>query len=984
MPQAKTLIEVALPLAAINRACENERSGFGHPSTLHLWWARRRLAATRAVVFSSLVEDPDDPNANPTFVEACKKLNYGATSEEIAALKAHAEKNRERRLRGQNATSFKRNIPQNARGDNDSPRMRLFDFIERLVEWEATTNENIMAKARELIHIATNGHSPSLLDPFAGGGSIPLEAQRLGLEAYASDLNPVAVMINKAMLEIPPRFAELLPVNPRDRKDVLAGKRTKWKGASGLVADLRYYGEWMREQAFERIGHLYPKINNQTVIAWFWVRTVACPNPTCGIEMPLASTLSLSTKSNNKAWVEPILADDADRFHFDVKTGDGTPPKAPKIGRGVNFRCLACGETASDNYIKAEGQAGRMSAQMIGIASEGHRRRNYHTVNDAHLRAANEAYPMWEPDFEMSTHPQYMAPPRYGMTRFSDLFSPRQTLALDTFSDLVPDVRKKVHADALAAGLSDNGVPLRLEGKGATAYAEAVTLYLALNVGRQANRLSTLCFWDTGSQKVQQVFSRQAYTMNWNFVEANPFSNSSGNFLGQLKYLTKVIERLGRNGYAQAMKSDAVTANYERKALYSTDPPYYDNVPYADLSDFFYVWLRKCMRSIYPDIFRTALVPKKDELVADHERLGGRDKAKEFFEDGLRKVFQQMENSTVDYPVTIYYAFKQTAGKKNTKGGRAEYSGWETVLKGLIESGFTIQRTWPMKTEQDENIKKNRNAISSSIVLVCRPRPVSAPNTTHRLFLNDLRAELPSAVAEMKSGNISPVDLPQASIGPGMAIYSRYSKVSKEDGTPLAVSNALDEINKALTLALEEPISGLDPASQWAAQWFELHGFTAGQFGAADNMARAKNISMDDATLTGVVKSAKGRVKLIYWKDYPKLYPERLWEPRPGSPATVWEGAHHLIHRLLGRPYIEVDDTRNWGEPGAAELLKKLPDDVVAAVHDLAYWLHNICQRNSWTDEALDYGELLISWSEISRLAASAGISGGQGQLPLA
>jgi putative DNA methylase len=741
MTYRKKLIEVALPLEAINEASAKEKSPRpGSPNTLHLWWARRPLAACRAVIFSSLVDDPNNLDAPPKFVQACRKLP-----------------------RGKNAA------------DHDTPRQRLFDFIEQLVQWESATDEGVLGTARKLIQLATDGNPPPLLDPFAGGGSIPLEAQRLGLEAHASDLNPVAVMINKALIEIPPRFADMPPVNPRDREKI--GGSANWKGAAGLAADVRYYGEWMRNKAWERIGHLYPDCNGETVIAWFWTRTVKCPNPACGAQMPLAAAFALCTKRGKKVLVQPQIDRTQKTVSFTLYRGSGDLPSPPKVGRGVQFRCLVCGETASEGYIKSEGMSGGLGSQMMGIVTEGLSGRSYYAPEKNHERIALNANPGWQPDYQLSTHPQYMAPPRYGMTSIADLFTQRQLVALATLSELVSETRKQALVDAIKTGIPGDNLSLREGGTGIEAYVEAICVYLSLAVGRQANRLSTLCFWDSGGEKVQQVFSRQAFTMNWNYVEANPFSSSSGNFLGQLDYLLKALEKLNLPYPATVRQQNAVTYEYPNRFLFSTDPPYYDNVPYADLSDFFYVWLRRGLSDIYPDIFGTVLVPKEPELVADHQRHNGRDSANAYFENGLKTVFVNMRRATYSgYPLSIYYAFKQSEIVDSDENVVSS-TGWETMLSALVDAGFTIQATWPMRTEQTTNIKKYRNALASSIVLVCRPRPDDAQMTSRREFVNALRRELPAALREMQSGNIAPVDMAQASIGP--ARYGRLQPLQQ-------------------------------------------------------------------------------------------------------------------------------------------------------------------------------------------------------------
>ncbi|MBN1565667.1 MAG: DUF1156 domain-containing protein, partial [Anaerolineae bacterium] len=814
----KKLIEVALPLEAINVASAREKSiRHGHPSTLHLWWARRPLAACRAVIFTSLVDDPDDPTAPPEFVEACRKLPKRAN--------ALVE---------------------------DTPRMRLFDFIELLVQWESTTNEEVLDTARHLIRLSTDGNPPPLLDPFAGGGSIPLEAQRLGLEAHASDLNPVAVMINKALIEIPPRFANRPPVNSRDREKI--GAQTGWKGAQGLAADVRYYGEWMRERAWERIGHLYPKgPNDETVIAWLWARTVKCPNPACGVQMPLVSSFWLSKKKGRKAWVEPQIDRRAKTVRFEVKTGNGLPPDAPKEGRGAKFRCLVCGEMAPDEHIKAEGMAGNMGAQLMAIVTEGDRQRNYYSPAPNHEQVAAQAQPTWVPTGELADDPRNIWCKQYGLIDFADLFTPRQLVALTTLSDLVSAAREVIHANAVAAGLPDDDVSLREGGSGAQAYAEAVSVYLAFALDRLAEKCNTLSSWQNTADKVRGVFARQAIAMVWDYADVNPFSSSTGNFGDALVWVAEVLESnfstFGSRPIANSAKQiDATQSrpNYT-PLMISTDPPYYDNIGYADLSDFFYVWMRRSLQTHEEDIFGTVLVPKTPELIASPYRFdGNKSAADRHFEDGLVRAFTHARRMVhPEYPLTVYYAFKQSESTKdedNENGRAISSTGWETMLEGLIQAGFTVDGTWPMRTERGGRTNSlEANALASSIVLVCRSRPDDAPQTSRREFVNALRRELPKALREMQSGSIAPVDLAQASIGPGMAIYSRYSRVLEADGSPLTVRTALQLINQELDAYLAETEGDVDSDTRFCINWFEQFGFNEGEFGVADVLARAKN-----------------------------------------------------------------------------------------------------------------------------------------------
>jgi len=918
MTYRKKLIEVALPLEAINKASAREKSiRHGHPSTLHLWWARRPLAAARAVIFTSLVDDPDDPNAPPAFVEACKALP-----------------------KVKNAL------------ENDTPRMRLFDFIERLVLWESTTDEAVLETARELILLSTDGNPPPLLDPFAGGGSIPLEAQRLGLEAHASDLNPVAVMINKAMIEIPPRFANQPPVNPTDREQI--GGDGAWKGAAGLAADVRYYGQWMRERAWEKIGHLYPTHNDETVIAWLWARTVQCPNPACGARMPLIKSFELSKKKGKRAWIVPHIDKATKTVSFSVERGEGQAPDPPKIGRGAKFKCIVCDEAAPDKHLKSEGMAGRLGAQMTAIVTKGQSGRSYYAPSQEQSEVATSCGPDWTPSGDLPDDPRNVWCKIYGFEEYSSLFTPRQLVALTTFSDLVAEGREQARQDAVASGLPDDDVPLRDGGQGAYAYGETISVYLAFTVDRSTDFWGSLAVWanQPKNELVAHVFGRQAIPMVWDYAEANPFSSSGGNWLGNLNYVAKGIESLRSVNQGHAIQQDATKISMNSPVAISTDPPYYDNIGYADLSDYFYVWLRKNLRSIYPEIFGTMLVPKEPELVATPYRFGGdRNAANEHFENGLFKTFHVASNIVSNsYPVTIYYAFKQSE-KSDKKSDAVSSTGWETMLEGLVKAGFLINGTWPVRSERTVGLKGSTNMLASSIVLVCRPRPDDAAVISRRDFVNLLRQELPNALREMQSGNIAPVDLAQAAIGPGMAVYSRHKQVLEANGDPLTVRAALQLINQELDSYLSEQEGDVDGDTRFAIAWFEQNGFDEAEFGVADTLARAKNTSVAGMVQAGIVASGRGKVNLRHWQD--EDWPDD-WDPADDDRTPIWEATHQLICRL-----------ENLGESGTARLRIKMSDEVATEARQLAYRLYSICERKGWSDHARAYNGLVISWPMI-------------------
>ncbi len=925
----KKLIEVALPLEAINVASAREKSiRHGHPSTLHLWFARRPLAACRAVIFASLVDDPDSSDAPKEFVEACRAL---------PAIK--------------NAVL------------HDTPRQRLFDFIEKLVLWESTTDEKVLEDARRLIRLSTNGNPPPLLDPFAGGGSIPLEAQRLGLEAHASDLNPIPVIINKAMIEIPPRFANRPAVNPKDRAQ---GVDSASQGATGLAADVRYYGAWMRDTAFERIGHLYPKCNGETVIAWIWARTVMSPNPAVGVHVPLVNSFELSKKPGRKAWIEPHVDQKTKAITYEVRTAsNAAAPKGTVDRKGG--RCLISGIPIPFDYIRAEGKAGRMGAVLTAIITEGGGRRNYYSPTEDAESIANVAIPSNVPDTYLPEQALGFRIQAYGMTKHRDLFTPRQLVALTTFSDLVAEARDVIQADAIVAGMPEDKTPLREGGTGARAYAEAVSVYLSFAVDRLAIRCNSLVIWQNVGDKVAHIFGRPAISFIWDYPEVNPFSSSTGSFTDAPDWVAEVLESTKIDFSSNINNNSAVQHDAGQhfglhNQLISTDPPYYDNIGYADLSDFFYIWLRRSLREIYPSIFATMATPKESELIATPFRFGGsREAANKHFESGLLRAFANIcETADPSYPVSIYYAFKQSESEDNEDDDQETFvasTGWETMLEGLIQAGFTINGTLPIRTERSGGLRNlNRNSLASSIVLVCRPRAANAGVISRREFVDLLRREMPYALKELQSGNIAPVDLAQASIGPGMAIYSRYSKVLEADGSPLSVRTALGLINTELDSYLAEQEGDTDIDTRFAVAWFEQYGFESGEFGVADVLARAKNTSVEGVARAGIIDSARGKVRLL---TYGELEPS--WVPIEDDRLTVWEGVHHLIARL-----------NTTGESGASELLALLPGDLGEAARTLTYRLYNICERKGWADLGYHYNALILSWTQVGQLASEA------------
>lgn len=958
----RKLIEVALPLDAINAACAYEKMpGIGaHPRGIHLWWARRPLAAARAILFAQLVNDPGYQQGGG--------FKYGMNKKDAAI-----------------------------------ERKRLFKIIEDLVLWKNSTNEDVLECARAEIRRSwqevcelNRDHPraaelfipdklPAFHDPFAGGGAIPLEAQRLGLESYASDLNPVAVLINKAMIEIPPKFAGNPPVgaDPKLNNGSNLELARSWPSATGLAEDVRRYGAWMRSEALKRIGHLYPAAkvtSNMThnrpdlaslagkevsVIAWLWARTVKSPNPAFShVEVPLISTFILANKTGKEVYVEPVV--DGDKYHFTIKLGK--PPAQAKAGtkaagRGANFRCLVSDSVIGGDYIKEEGKAGRIGQRLMAIVAEGTRGRVYLPPTVEAQTIAHSAQPTWRPSGDIPARLTGGTCVPYGFKEWGDIFTPRQLVALTTLSDLLTEVRERIRLDALAAGLVDCEKGLDAGGTGAFAYAEAVSVYLAFAINRCADFSNSVTRWVPGNQKVMNLFGKQAIPMTWDYPEAAILADTVGGFSPAAIYVANCIEKLSPSADGFATQADAQTQLISRNKFVSTDPPYYDNIAYADLSDFFYVWLRRALRSVFPTTLATMSVPKSEELVATQYRHGSREKAETFFLNGMTQVIRNLaDQSHPEGPVTIYYAFKQseTSGDAGTSS-----TGWETFLTAVVRAGFTIVGTWPLRSEQEfRMVSMGNNALASSIVLVCRKRSADTPSISRREFIRDLNGVLPEALDEMTKGSgderspVAPVDLSQAIIGPGMAVFSKYSAVLEADGSPMSVRTALQLINRFLAE------DDFDPDTQFCLHWFEQHGWTENVFGEADVLARSKSTSVDAMKEAGVLQSGSGKVRLLKWAEYPSD-----WDPRTDSRTPVWEALHQLIRAL-----------KQGGESASGALLAALGGKA-EAVRQLAYRLYTLCERLGKAEDARAYNELITSWTGIELAAASAPKTSAQGDL---
>lgn len=923
MTTRRKLIEVSLPLEEINAQSAREKSiRHGHPNTLHLWWARRPLATARAVLFAQLVDDPSN------FVDEYRREAVEKEYEDPDAWAEHRVK---------------------------QERQRLFDLIVRMSSWESLTDETLFGEIRAEIMKSTNGNPPAILDPFAGGGAIPLEAQRLGLEAHASDLNPVAVLINKALVEIPPKFAGLSPVFPG-----AAGQRNAWPRASGLAEDVRLYGQWMRDEAKRRIGNLYPKAKlpgggEATVIAWIWARTVTCPNPACRVETPLVRSWWLGKKKGKEAYVVPHVADGKVRYtvgndaaHAPRKGSDGT------VSGRTGAVCVACNGAVPIAYIRAEGLASRLGAHLMAVAAEGHRSRVYLAPSAEHVAAASVEKPEGAPGGALAENPRWFAPPAYGLKEFSDLFTNRQLTALTTFSDLVSEARQRVLVDARAVGMPD-GLRLAEGGVQAEAYADAVSTYLGMTISRLSDLGNSLCGWEPAAECPRHLFGRQAIPMVWDYAEGNPFSNSSGSWEVLLKGTERAFSSPAfsntDSASGEVRQLDASSRGYEG-LLISTDPPYYDNIGYSDLSDFFYTWLRRSLRDVHPELLGTILVPKSDELVANPYRHGGPEGAKVFFETGFESVFSHArETASSEFPITVYYAFKQT---ESDEGGETS-TGWETILGSMVRAGWTVTATWPMRTETSGRlISHGTNALASSVVLALRPRADGAPITDRRGFIGAMKRELGPALRELQQGGIAPVDLPQSAIGPGMAVFSRYAKVVESDGSEMSVRSALARINEVLDELLSEQEGDFDAATRFALAWYRSHGYESAPYGEAEDLARARGTAVAAMERIGILSARGGKVQVHRPADLPSDY-----DVLTDDSTSAWEALHHAIRILSVQ-----------GVPAAGHFLQVATQRADGAVDldlvkELAYLLFQVAEKNGWTKDALSFNEIASSWGDL-------------------
>jgi putative DNA methylase len=942
----KKLIEVNLPLEAINKESlhRKQKAPKGWPSSFHKWWAQRPLAAARAVIFSQIIDDPSS-----------------------------------------NTEDFPTKESQ------DKERDRLFKIIEELVLWDNTHNENVVKNVRNEIRkmwlrtcrenssdpragtLFNPEKLPPFYDPFAGGATLPLAAQWLGMETFASDLNPVAVMINKALIELPRKFIHKPAINPNAFKQQMQMDRS-WKNSQGLAEDVRYYSNWIKERADKSIGKFYEDIEiteemtlerpdlqkylgeKLKVVAWLWARSVKSPNPAFSdIDVPLASTFILSSKAGKEAYVEPIVGNGT--YKFVVRLGKPTNSEQAKNGtklaRGANFQCLMSSAPMSNDYIRNEFKSKRSGHRLMAIVAEGERGRLYLSPTNKQEKLALSANPSWRPEAEMNQETSNLISGRgYGFANWHEIYTNRQLLSLTTFIDLIKEAQEEVFRDGINAGLSNDELSLEAGGTGAKAYSEAIGAYLSCVIDRMAYYGSSLTTWLPKDSALRDCMPRQALAMAWDYAEGNPLGKSSGDILTCANSVSNYLEVASPFSDAYASQCDAQTGlKNECNFIYSTDPPYYDNIAYADLSDYFYIWLRSSLKSVFPSLFNTLAVPKAEELVATPYRHGGKKKAEEFFLYGMTQAMRRLaETAHPAFPVTIYYAFKQS---ENDEVDGTTNTGWDTFLEAVLQAGFAITGTWPMRTEgAGRMIASGTNALASSIVLVCRKKIIDAPTATRREFIAELKAELPRSIALLQSGNIAPVDLAQAAIGPGMGVFTKFSKVLDAQGKELTVKMALALINQTMDEVLAEQEGDFDSDSKWALTWFDQYGFEQGEYGVAEQLSKSKVTSVEGLVDGGIISSKSGKVSLLR-----PIELKENWDPLLDKRITAWEVVHQLIRAL-----------ETSGEELAGVLVAKLGAQSEVA-RELCYRLYTLCERKKRANEAMSYNALVQSWPEIIRIS---------------
>lgn len=882
----RKLIEVALPLDEINAACKADKDRkTGTIRNIHKWFAPMPLPAWRALLFAALIDDPEDDNG----------------------------------------------------------RVALLDLIKQLVKNGADLpDEEVLDEAKALLANQFPDGMPNVLDPFCGGGSTLVEAQRLGIPAQGSDLNPVPTLITRTISSVLPRVQEEPPLHATSADSLTLFSASSGSGYEGLISDVSHYAAKVRERAWEQLSPYYPVQAGEIPVAWIWARTARCPNPACGIETVLTTSWWISKKKNALAWVEPKVVDGRVVLTVVSDRRAGSAPESPKTGRGASFQCVSCRGVVDEKSLMKQGAEGSLGLRLMAVAAERDGRRIYREPTAEEQDAPLSAPTVDDlPELRLPDIPRWFSGPRFGFNSQADLYTSRQLLTLAVFTDLVSEVHEEV--------LSDGGSKAR---------ADAITTLLALSVGKMAQVASTLAIWrHQPMAKAEAALSSHSLPMMWDFPDVNVFGESVGDWRGLVKTTLRALALLPKRAEpATVTRVDAREARLPKAGLVATDPPYFDTIGYADISDYFYLWHRRALRGVYPDLYGTLATPKAGELTAVPAHHGNdKIRARDYFVDGFTETFGNLRESVAkDLPMLIVYASKEQ------KGGKEEETRWSSILTAIVNAELEITGTWPVRgTTEARMISAGTNAVASYIVMVCRPRREEAATTSLADFNRALRRELGPAVRDLQAASILPVDLAQAAMGPGMQIYSRYREVRDQMGHRVPVDQALRLINAALGEVLDEQEGDLDPESRFAVRWWETHGWAPGSFGEADKAVRPLGLSVDDVARAQVVTSQGNRVQLLGVEDL-----DRKWIPSDDILPTAWEAVHHLAYRLID----------GGGELEAARLmaiLGNLRDPAMA----LVYRLHDIAAKSGRTRDQERYNALINSWAELIKLAGDSAVT---------
>lgn len=892
----RKLIEVALPLDEINAACKADKDRkTGTIRNLHKWFAPMPLPAWRALLFAAMIDDPED----------------------------------------------------------DTLRADLLGVIKQLVANGADLPDDAaLADAKARLRAQFPDGMPTVFDPFCGGGSTLIEAQRLGAPTRGSDLNPVPALITRTVTQILPKIWDGQPLHPAavgDRARLARNERqltfpaaeqsrAPLRGYAGIVQDVNHYAAQIQDRVLRRLSKNYRSQDGENVVAWLWARTARCPNPSCGIDTVLTTSWWLAKRKNELAWLEPIVRDG--RVDITVESGraHGQAQDSPKIGDGV-FECLACKATLDGRYLRSQGKDGRLGLRMTAVVADVAGRRRYRAPTQQDLDAAA----VTDLDSSFAAVPinsggQGIRVGLYGVSTWDEIFSPRQRIWLTALADEVARVPSVVTADG-----------------GAQEWAVAAATLLGLAVGRVAQYESTQVRWfidsRSGAGQALPAFGRHDVPMQWDFVEPAP-SSVAGSFTGAVRSITAGLSQASR-GDGVVVRQDARVARLAEPGLVATDPPYFDAIGYADHSDYFYIWHRRALKDVHPDLYGTAAAPKGGELTAIPVHHGNsKDAAREYFIEGFTEAFNNLQQSLrPDLPMLVVYASKEQ------KATKQEETRWSSILTAMIAADLEITGAWPIHgTGTNRMVGIGTNAVATYVVMTCRPRESTAMSISLTDFTRALRRELGPAVRDLQASSILPVDLAQAAMGPGMRIYSRYRAVLDQAGSRVPVEHAMRLINSALAEVLDEQEGELDPASRFAIRWWETYGWEPGTFGEADKAARPLGIGVDDVVRSQVATSRANKVQL---RGSGAMDPR--WTPTNDIQPTAWEAVHHLAHKLIDR----------GGELEAAELMASLGN-----LHDpamaLVYRLHDIAAKKSRAADQERYNALINSWSELVKLSKDA------------